>query len=118
MIYFDETLVHRAENDGRFAAPAVRVAVMIILLMQQRMADAEFVQHGFVGVAFAVFFENGFTKHLGGHLLLDGQVVPVRLQNGCWYCSFASSSGLTGCSRHSVQPHFCATTRSRPRNKM
>jgi hypothetical protein len=37
---FDEPLVHRAENYGCFAAPAMRVAVMIIFLMQQRMAGA------------------------------------------------------------------------------
>ena len=53
----------------------MRIAVMIILLMQQRVADAEFVQHGFVGVALAVFFENGFADHFGGHLLLDRQFV-------------------------------------------
>ena len=48
---------------------------MIIFLMQQRVADAELVQHGFVGVALAVFFQNGFAEHLGGHLLLDRQFV-------------------------------------------
>jgi hypothetical protein len=56
----------------------MRVAVVIILLMQQRLADAQFVQHRFVRVALAVFFENGFAEHLGGHLLLDRQIVRVR----------------------------------------
>ncbi len=34
-------------------------------------------QHRFVGIAFAVFFQNGFADHLGGHLLLARQVVGV-----------------------------------------
>ena len=51
---------------------------MIILLMQQRMAQTQFVKHGFVGVALAVLFENGFADHLSGHLLFDGQFVRVR----------------------------------------
>ena len=51
---------------------------MIIFLVQQRVADAEFVQHGFVGVAFAVFFQNGFAEHFCGHLLLGGQIVRER----------------------------------------
>ena len=42
----------------------MRVAVMIILLMQQRMAGAQFMQYGFVRVALAMFFEDGFTDHL------------------------------------------------------
>ena len=75
MINLDEPLVHRAEDDGRLAAPAMRVAVVIIFLVQQRVANAEFVQHDFVGVAFAVFFENGFADHLSRHLLLDGQFI-------------------------------------------
>ena len=41
------------------------------------MADAEFVQHGFVGVALAVFFQNGFADHFRRHLLLDRQIVRV-----------------------------------------
>ena len=77
VINLDEPLVHRAEDDGRLAAPAMRIAVMIIFLVQQRVAGAQFVQHGFVGVAFAVFFQNGFADHLGGHLLLDRQIVRV-----------------------------------------
>ena len=48
---------------------------MIIFLMQQRVTQTELVQYGFVGVAFAVFFENGFADHFGGHLLLNGQFV-------------------------------------------
>jgi hypothetical protein len=32
---------------------------------------------GFVGVALAVLFENGFANHFGGHLLLDRQVIRV-----------------------------------------
>ena len=71
VINLDEPLVHRAEDDGRLAAPAMRVAVVIILLVQQRLADAQFVQHGFVGVALAVLFQDGFAEHLGGHLLFD-----------------------------------------------
>ena len=77
MINLDEPLVHRAEDDGRFAAPAVRIAVMIIFLVQQGVAGAEFVQHGFVRVAFAVLFENGFADHFRRHLLLDRQIVRV-----------------------------------------
>ena len=48
----------------------MRIAVMIIFLMQKRVTDAEFVQHSFVGVALAVLFENGFADKFGGHLLL------------------------------------------------
>jgi len=33
------------------------VAVMVIFLVQQRVADAEFVQHGFVRIALAVLLE-------------------------------------------------------------
>ena len=51
---------------------------MIILLMQQRMAQTQFVKHGFVGVALAVFFENEFTDQFGGHLLFHRQVVGER----------------------------------------
>ena len=77
MINADKPLVHRAEDDGGLAAPAVRIAVMIILLMQQGLAGAKLVQHGFVGVALAMFFENGFADHLRGHLLLDRQIVRI-----------------------------------------
>jgi hypothetical protein len=35
----------------------MRIAVMIILLVEQGVADAEFVEDGFVGFTFAVFFE-------------------------------------------------------------
>ena len=53
----------------------MRVTVMVIFLMQQRVTNAEFVQDSFVGVAFAVFLENGFADHLGGQLLFDGQFI-------------------------------------------
>ncbi len=48
---------------------------MIIFLVQQRVADAEFVQHRFVRIALAVLFENRFANHFGGHLLFDRQFV-------------------------------------------
>ena len=56
----------------------MRIAVMIIFLMQQRMADAEFMQHGFIGVTFAVFFQDGFADKLGGHLLVRRQIIGER----------------------------------------
>ena len=62
---------------GRLAAPAMRVAVMIIFLMQQGVAGAQFVQHGFVGIAFAVFFQDGFAEHFGGHLLFRREIRRV-----------------------------------------
>ena len=37
MINFDEPLVHRPKNNWCLAAPAMRVAMMIILLVQQRL---------------------------------------------------------------------------------
>ena len=74
MVDLDEPLVHGAEDDGRLAAPAMRIAVMVILLVQQRLADAQFVQHGFVRLALAVLFQDGLAEHLGRHLLLFRQV--------------------------------------------
>ena len=50
---------------------------MIIFLMDEHLAEAQFVEDGFVGVAFAVFFEDGFADHFGGHLLLAREVVGV-----------------------------------------
>src|SRR5206468_3029256 len=61
-----------AAFDGGFAAPAVGVAVVIILLMQEGLVEPQFMQHGFVGLALAMLFENGFAEHVGRHLLLDG----------------------------------------------
>ena len=51
---------------------------MIILLLQQRVADAQLVQHRFVCVALAVLLQDAFAKHLDGHLLLHRQIVGVR----------------------------------------
>jgi len=52
---------------------------MIILLMQQRVANPQFVQHGFVCIALAVLFEDGFADHLCRHLLLARQIGNVTL---------------------------------------
>src|SRR6185436_18957797 len=71
VVYLDEPLIHRAKDDGRFAAPAMWVAVVIIFLVQERVADAQLVQDGAVGVAFAVLFQNGFADQLRRHLLFD-----------------------------------------------
>ena len=65
----DEPLVHAAENHRRFAAPTVRVAVRVILLMHQRGLIAQQFQHGLVGLALAVLFEDGFAEQVSGHLL-------------------------------------------------
>jgi hypothetical protein len=51
---------------------------MIILLVQQRFAQPQFMQHRFVGVALSVFFQDRFSNHFHRHLLLDGQVGCVR----------------------------------------
>ena len=56
----------------------MRIAVLIIFLVQQGLADAEFVENGLVGVALAVFFQNGFADHFRRHLLFDGQFIRVR----------------------------------------
>ena len=74
----DEPLVHRAEDDRRFAAPAMGVAVMIILLVEQSVPQSQLVQHGLVGVALAVLFQNQFSNHPGRHLLLHRQIIGVR----------------------------------------
>ena len=55
----------------------MRIAVMIIFLVQQGMANPKLMQDGFVGVALAVFFKNGFTDHFGRHLLFNGQIIGV-----------------------------------------
>ena len=78
VVDLDEPLVHRAEDHGRLAAPAVRVAVVVILLMQQGGADAEFVEDGVVGLALAVLFEDRFADHFGGQLLFARQVIRRR----------------------------------------
>ena len=49
VVDLDEPLVHRAENDRGFAAPAMRVTVVEILLLQQRVQGAQQMQHGLVG---------------------------------------------------------------------
>ena len=78
VINLHEPLVHRAEDGGGLASPAIRVGVVIILLVQQRMANPQLVQHRFVRVALAVFLQNGLANHLRGHLLLARQVVGPR----------------------------------------
>ena len=40
-------------------------------------ACAEFVQHGFVRIALAVLFQNGFADHLSGHLRFNRKVSRV-----------------------------------------
>ncbi len=77
MVNPDEPLVHRPENYRRLAPPTMRIAVVIILLVQQRLVQAQFVQYGFVRIAFPVFLQNGFTNHLDWHLLGSGQIVGV-----------------------------------------
>src|SRR5580765_4125393 len=44
MVDPDEPLIHGAEDDGNLAAPAIRIAVLIILLVQQSLARAQFVE--------------------------------------------------------------------------
>ena len=50
---------------------------MIILLVQQRLAQPQLVQRRFVGLALPVFFEDGLAEHLSRHLLFDRQIVGV-----------------------------------------
>ena len=78
VVDLDEPLIHRAEDHGRLAAPAVRVAVVVILLMQQGGAHAEFVEDGVVGIALAVLFEDRFADHFSGQLLVARQVIGRR----------------------------------------
>lgn len=73
-----EPLVHGAENDGGFASPAVGVAMMIIFLVQEGVAHAEFVKHGSIGFAGSVLGEDGFAEQGLGHLGFDGQIGGVR----------------------------------------
>ena len=77
MVNLDKPLVHRAEDDGGLAAPAVRVAVVVVLLMREGVAHTQFVEDGVVGVALAVLFEDGLAEQLGGHLLVGGEVGGV-----------------------------------------
>ena len=55
----------------------MRIAVMIIFLMQQRVANAEFMQHSFIGVAFAMFLKNGFADHFGRHLNFNWKIIGI-----------------------------------------
>src|SRR5207302_3976904 len=48
MVDCDEPLAHRAKDYRRFAPPAERITVMIILLMHQGVAQAQFTEDGFV----------------------------------------------------------------------
>ncbi len=77
VIHLDEPLVHGAENHGCLAAPTMRVTVGIILFTQERLAPREHFQHRFVGFAFTLTFQDGFTDQLGGHLLIGGQIAGV-----------------------------------------
>ena len=47
---------------------------MIILLVQQRFAQPQFMQNDFIRFALAVLLKNRFAEHGFGHLLLDGQI--------------------------------------------
>ena len=50
---------------------------MVVLLVQQRVAHAEVVEDGVIGVAAAVLFEDGLAEHFRRHLLVGGQVGGV-----------------------------------------
>src|SRR5262249_24674113 len=77
VVNLDEPVVHRAKNNGCLAAPAVRIAVVIVLLVQKGLTQAQLVQNGFIGVAFTMLLEDRFPYHLFGHLLLERQIVGV-----------------------------------------
>jgi hypothetical protein len=77
MVDADEPLVHGAKDDGRFAAPTMRIAVMIILLVEERILQAQLMENHFVRVALTMFFENRFADHLGGHLLFARLIIGV-----------------------------------------
>src|SRR5665213_2653727 len=77
MIYFDEPLIHRTEDNGRLAAPAMWVAVMIIFLMEQCVTHAQLVKHNFICLALAMLFQNGFANHFFWHLLFNRQIIRV-----------------------------------------
>ena len=51
---------------------------MVIFLVQQSVAQPQFMENGFVGIAFAVLFKDGFADHFSGHLLLARQIIRVR----------------------------------------
>src|SRR5436190_968278 len=78
MINLDKPLVHCAEDDRRLAPPTVGVTVVIVFLMQERFAQPQLVQHGFIRIALAMLFENGLAQHFAGHLLLDRQIDRMR----------------------------------------
>ena len=50
---------------------------MVVLLVREGVAHAQLVEDGVVGVALAVLFEDGLAEHLGGHLLVGGEVIGV-----------------------------------------
>jgi hypothetical protein len=77
MIDANEPLVHGAKDDWRFASPAVRIAVVIIFLVEERFAEPKFVEDYFVGVAFAMLLENAITDHLSRHLLIARQIIRI-----------------------------------------
>src|SRR5208282_2537862 len=58
MVDLDEPLVHRPENDRGLAPPAVRIAVMIVLLMQQGMTNPELVQHDLIRLTLAMLLQD------------------------------------------------------------
>ena len=55
---------------------------MVVLLVCEGVAHAQLVEDGVVGVALAVFFEDGLAEHLGRHLLVGGQVGGVGETTG------------------------------------
>src|SRR5688572_27746383 len=52
--------------------------MMIILLLEQRLAETQFVQHHFVRVTLAVLLQDALANELGGHRRLPRQVVGAR----------------------------------------
>ncbi len=51
--------------------------MVVVLLMEQRLAQAQRVHHRFVRVAFPVFFEDRLAEHVGRHLLIGRQIGGV-----------------------------------------
>ena len=51
--------------------------MVVVLLVREGVAHAQFVEDGVVGVAASVLFEDGLAEHLGGHLLVGGEVGGV-----------------------------------------
>jgi len=56
MVDIDEPLIHGTENHRGLAAPAMGIAVGIVLVQQQSVRSAQDLHDGFIGFTLVAFF--------------------------------------------------------------